>query len=539
MVASVLAVIAIALTSHALGGRLLRGATFDSEAERFSLASAVGAGLVGTIAFAIGLVGGLYSWLILILLGAGVALSWRSLPRTLPPWWMIVLMLATLMVALRPPTTLDATLYHLGYVRHYAQHHRIEPVRDLRFPVFPQLNEVLFTIAFIAGGEPGPALVELWLAAIAAAAIYALVKRSGSHELGLVAAALWLGNPMVQYLSSTPYVDVGVTAFVTVAALALIREDFGLAGLLVGFAAGAKYLGLLPMAIFGLFARKRVRYGLFAIATAAPFYLYNWIHTGNPIVFGVDWSAADRASYDAYNHAFGMGHGPLALALLPWNLTFHGARFSPEEPWLPLLLPSLILIAWRKNRQALVLFAMVCLYTLVWFFGVQVVRYLLPVSGLFCVAVALSLPRARTWMAALLLMPGTIYCVVWLAREGNPFHRESYLARNVHGYSAIAHLNRAQGDRYHLYGLTFDRLHYFADGELIGDWLGRARYAEVFAKVYDPAALHDHLRALGADHYLVECPGPHLPDVVRQRESFTSRFEPVLQQDGTCLFRLK
>src|SRR5262249_27921695 len=139
-----------------------------------------------------------------------------------------------------------------------------------RYPVFPQLTEMLGTVAYLAGGAVGPALVQALFAALTAAALYTWGVRHLSPRAGIWAAALWLGQPIIVFLGSVAYVDIGLCCYVPLAALAVGSgwragdpRWFAAAGCAAGCAAACKYLGLVHVAILGvatlLAARHRLR----------------------------------------------------------------------------------------------------------------------------------------------------------------------------------------------------------------------------------------------------------------------------------------
>src|SRR5262249_1695062 len=459
--------------------------------------------------FALGLLGLLHAPVVVALLIVGTALSARDALAGLRRFAALslggkagVLVAAAMLVlvylvALRPPTEWDATMYHLAYARRYAAPHPVARVWGRRFPLSPQLNDMLFPLAFLAGGEPAPALVELLLAGATAAAVAAWGRRVWSPAVGAWAAALGLGSPLVVFLAATPYIDVGLCAFTTLAAMAFVRNaDDGppgwlaVAAMAAGFAAGTKYLGLAVVGIVGLavLVQRRsiaaaVGFGAVALVAAAPFYLYDFILTGDPLVpFRAPVSRvgacgpADLALQLGEMRPHGPGRGLGSLLLLPWNLTVHQGAFQPEAPMLPLLLPGLVAaaLALRRDPRLRWPLALALAYGVLWFFGMQAMRYLIPVSAVLSLALAASAARwadrRHAWILALVLAaPGAGYAAYRLADGGVPVTaagREAYLAAELPGYAALAWLNRTHGSRYHVYALGFERMYYFADRKM-------------------------------------------------------------------------
>jgi 4-amino-4-deoxy-L-arabinose transferase-like glycosyltransferase len=216
------------------------------------------------------------------------------------------------LLALYPAVDPDPGIYHLPFARAFVQGSGLPFLADLRFPVFPQLNELLFAIGLRLHGTTGAHLVEVALALCAAMLLWVWGRDVGGTVAGAVAAALWLGNPLVVLLGSTAHVDVGVACFVLAGLYCLerARVDGGgrgrvawpaMAGTFLGGAAAVKYMGLFFLAAGGLAVAVRRRlvaaFAVAALVVVVPVYGHILRLTGNPIfpffpqVFGfTDWT---------------------------------------------------------------------------------------------------------------------------------------------------------------------------------------------------------------------------------------------------------
>jgi hypothetical protein len=142
-------------------------------------------------------------------------------------------------------------------------------------------------------------------------------------------------------------------------------------------------------------------------------------------------------------------------------------------------------------------------------------------------------------LALLLLLPSLIY-TGWRLHDGFPLRaaaRESYLAQRLPGYAAVSALNREHPGGYRAYGLHLERLAYFADGTLLGDWFGPARFREVYARLDDPPALAAHLRRLGADYLIV--PTTEVPAARLREPDFAASFALVAADAGATTLRVR
>ncbi|HYT31196.1 MAG TPA: glycosyltransferase family 39 protein, partial [Thermoanaerobaculia bacterium] len=257
-----------------------------------SLALAAGLAVVGHCAFLLALLGLLRPWVVLPLLaGANLAgrKSWQELARGFRAgsdaepgpgrfWWLLPAgaLLPLLLLPLYPSTAFDATMYHLPFARAFAETGRAPFLRDLRFPVFPQLMEFLFAVLFPAGRDLAAQCLSVIATLLTGWLLVAWGRDEGEPAAGWIAAAAFLGNPIVAYFGATPYVEPGLILFSTAAFYSFARWQkaraggwLALAGFFAGSAAAVKYLGLFFVAALAVAAvatssnGRRWRSGLF------------------------------------------------------------------------------------------------------------------------------------------------------------------------------------------------------------------------------------------------------------------------------------
>jgi 4-amino-4-deoxy-L-arabinose transferase-like glycosyltransferase len=230
--------------------------------------------------------------------GQPAPLSQPARPTRLGPLARLALLLLAggaplLLLALYPPIDPDPGSYHLPFARGFLESPGLPFFASLRFPVFPQLSELLFAIGLRLHGTTGAHLVEAAMALFTGLLLWVWGRDVGGELAGLVAAALWLGNPMVIFLGSTAHVDVGLAGCVLAGLYCLERARTGpraawavLAGAFLGAAAAVKYLGLFFLAAgaAAIAWRRRFapRFALAALVVALPVYGHILRVTGNP-----------------------------------------------------------------------------------------------------------------------------------------------------------------------------------------------------------------------------------------------------------------
>jgi hypothetical protein len=573
--------ILLTLTAAWIGRGLTGRLRFDSWLEEAAISLGLGLGVLGYLVLLLGLFG----WLTRGFLLAGIGLltaatapavlrrlqelravaGRRPLRQRLAALGLLVavglLALPLLALPLYPPTDWDATAYHMAQAKIFVAEERVVATPYLRFAVFPQLNEMLFTLGFAVLDEAAAQQAELVVLAALLLAVAAWGRRHLSLRAGLWAAALLLGHPLVAWLGTTAYVDLGLCLFLTLAAACLWnwsaegaaagrsylaaagRPWLVLAGIFLGFALGTKYLGLFAVGLLGLgvlwvAVRRRewaAPWVLAAVAAvvAAPWYVRNaWI-TGNPLfpfypqVFGPSpwWSAADMASVLwSLREGYGIGRTPGALLRLPWALLATPEKFAEGAALgvvSSVLVGLAVVVAVRDRRlRAYLAFGLGLL--VLWWANAQVLRFLVPALPPLALAAAGALDRlagprlvGRRWGGAAAVALALAFA--WPAWHGaverrrgrvtpppvTAAERDSYLALHLPTYPAYRWLNARHGRDYTVYALHDANMAYFADGTFQGDWFGPGRYAQLTGRAGDPAGLQGALRALGADYLLV------------------------------------
>jgi hypothetical protein len=565
LVTHLLILLALAASAWVAGRVALRRMPL-TRGERLALPVVAGLALLGPLLLLLGFLELLSRGPLLLLLAAvhlaGLG-AWKEIVGEARAWlgdgwgrrgWWITLGLAVasapfFVLALYPPTAFDETLYHLPFAEAFVRTGGVPFLPELRYPVFPQLQETLgAAVLALTGQDVAIHLVQLLAAGTTAALLVAWGSRLFTPPAGWIAAALFLGYPMVAYLSITGYVDVGVALFVTAGLYALQRwreEGNGgwlvLAGLFAGSAAGVKYLGLFFIAALGLEIllaaprREKVRalflFSLVALVVLAPWYGRILFYTGNPL-------------FPFFSHLFGDSPWGMAmpgpglrerladLPMLPWDVLVNREKVGWQPPFSPAFLlgiPFLLTGAVRDPRlRRLVVLAAV--YVLVILVLPPDVRYLTPILPFLSLVLAGELTvLGRRWSGApvtatvtaafcvLCLLPAWGWAGYRIALHGalpvTAEQRDRYLERQLPALSALRFLDRTRGSSYTVYALHAENLRYFAKGSFLGDWNGPARFDRLQPLVREPVALWRELRGLGADHLLVvPGKGPRLPE---------------------------
>ncbi len=401
-------------------------------AERLVFGVMLGYGAISFLMLAVGLLGLLYLPVVnamllgLAILGAGpLLLTLRGAARGVRPALkgllylpnlflalvILIVVFAALVKALVPAATQDDLMYHLALPSRYVADHRVNFYPDSTYSLFPQMMEMLYTLALMQAGDRLAVLIAFSTGLLAAAAAALFTRRllaereGGMRALPLLVAAIFLTTPLTGFIMRAANTDLAQAAAEMLAFYAFYLAFragplpnprlLALSGICGGLAFSVKYYGGLVPGLLGVALALTLAYRLYkgasprkalaallayalpGITLAGVWLLRNFISSGNPVwpaaghIFGgLYWSpAADPQAL--------LGNTPgLSLESLGTVLKF---RFDAigRAPFLldnhlytvnlgPLLMTALLLLVAAKWKPPLrALFALASLLWLV------------------------------------------------------------------------------------------------------------------------------------------------------------------------------
>jgi len=340
--------------------------------ERWLFAVTMGLGGLAMLSLIMGAVGLLHPvLLVMLLLGLNLALvqrrgelrdlwhavgrEWAACPRPMQVFlgttWGL-----SLLLALAPPISFDALLYHLTVPKLYIQAGRIVSGIDISSAYFPSLVETLYLGSLALHADVSAKLLHFAYGLLLAAGVYLSGLHYWGRRVGRWSVTLLFSMPMVSLLMSWAYNDLALALYSLLAlyALARWREDRGqwwiLSATMAGCALGMKYTAFVVPLTLGtlllLWGRRTprnalsymIRLGLATGLVALPWYAKSWFLSGNPVypfLFGGKfWDSFRMAAYR--QAGTGIGWDPRALLALPWvttmgyrDTTFWDGRTGP------------------------------------------------------------------------------------------------------------------------------------------------------------------------------------------------------------------
>lgn len=215
----------------------------------------------------------------------------------------IIQALVNLVGALGPELAFDALWYHLTLPKLYLINQAVIHIPGglLYYSSMPKLTEMLYTSALAFQGEILAKLIHFSFGILSSIALYKLSRKFFSPALSVLTVIVFYSNLVVAWQSITAYVDLARTFFEVMALWGFInfvetkKQKWLIeSAVMMGLAISTKLLGIGSLFIFLVFIiyynlyKKRqfinvFVYLLIAFLIPLPWFVFSFVHTGNPI----------------------------------------------------------------------------------------------------------------------------------------------------------------------------------------------------------------------------------------------------------------
>jgi 4-amino-4-deoxy-L-arabinose transferase-like glycosyltransferase len=216
-------------------------------------------------------------------------------------------LIVEILLNLTPPISRDVLIHHLAIPKLWLMHRGFYEIPWADFSYYPMNVDLLYLIPLYFKNDIIPKFIHFAFGFGIALLVYNYLKNRLSKEWGLLGFLIFFSTPVIVRLSTTAYVDLGMTFFATASILAFARWRDGtykdtkwlvLSAVCMGLAAGSKYNAMIAwfflnlMIVFyysrdtenGLGALKSgVIFFAIALLIVSPWFIKNYILTGNPI----------------------------------------------------------------------------------------------------------------------------------------------------------------------------------------------------------------------------------------------------------------
>jgi hypothetical protein len=338
----------------------------------------------------------------------------------------VVVFCTEIILNLTPPISRDALIHHLAVPKLWLKNGGFYEIHWADYSYYPMFINLLYLVSLYFKNDIAPKIIHLAFGTGTGLLIYFYLKHRFGRNWGLLGMVIFITTPIVVWLSTSAYIDLGMTFFTTGSVLAFIKwrdSEYGqfkwllISSCCMGMAIGSKYNALIAWFIMNLilmlsYAKDTQRqigtlkYGtMFFMITAivaSPWYLKNYFQTGNPFypLFNSFFqSLHHQPIQEIIRHQAGEKIGQLSFfkmrevmygetfwetLLIPIRMFFQGADNSYRyfqgilNPILIMFLPFILLNKKYGRDKYLFAFFSIIFIFMAYFLTEKQVRYILP-----------------------------------------------------------------------------------------------------------------------------------------------------------------
>lgn len=312
--------------------------------------------------------------------------------------------LVNLIGALGPELAFDSLWYHLTLPKLYLVSHAIIHIPGglLYYSDMPKLTELLYVVALIFQGEILAKLIHFTFGILSVIALYKLSRKLFSSKISLVAALIFYSNLVVGWESIAAYVDLTRTFFEIMVLWGFInwwengRKRWLIeSAVMLGLAITTKILAVSSLFIFSTlfiwhFLKNKslpqslifnvFAFWFFALLIPLPWFIFSFIHTGNPI-------------YPFFTNVYKIGFDASLINPLRFLSDIGNLFMRSPDPVSPIYIMSFPLIAllykgFKNEMKIIAVYSILAIF--IWYLTPQTGggRFILPYLPAFSVLVA-------------------------------------------------------------------------------------------------------------------------------------------------------
>lgn len=528
-------------------------------------------------------------------------------------------MITEVLLNLTPPISRDALIHHLAIPKLWLVHRGFYEIPWADFSYYPMNVDLLYLIPLYFNNDIVPKFIHFAFGLGTGLLVYNYLKNRLSKNWGLLGFLIFFSTPVIIRLSTTVYVDLGMTFFITASIFAFVRWRDGnykdtkwlvLSAVCMGLAAGSKYNAMIAwlflnlMIVFcysrdtenGLGALKSgVIFFAIALLIVSPWYVKNYILTGNPIyplfdqVFrflhhasengvGITGTADSRwASNIFQRREIVFGETFLETIFIPIRIFFQGKDGSVQyfdgslNPILIIMLPfAFINRDLNRDKVFFLLFSGFFIF-IACFLAVIRIRYILPVIpflailsviGIKNIAECVGKKSGMIRRAGLIGIPVIVIILISFnfIYTKNYFDRiqpikyilkqetkDEFLSRNAGSYPAMRYINENLPDDARIFlmflggrGYYLDRPYYYEKSFGMNTINGMVKAS------VDKQNFQAYLQSLDCTHVLIriELFNKYLNDnfpkktIVRVLDLVKEYWNPIYESNGYAVYKL-
>ncbi|MCX5782198.1 MAG: glycosyltransferase family 39 protein [Elusimicrobia bacterium] len=211
-----------------------------------------------------------------------------------------------LLGALTPELFYDSQFYQLGVLVHWLKEHKMLTTNFIPASYFPFNINMLYLMGLSINNEITAKLIHYSCGLLIVYAVYIFSEKYFNRTTAVFSALIFYSIPQVATVSWKTAIELGIGIFEFGAVFALVnyivskkKQWFIISAIFCGFSMGSKYTGIVfcyfaligTLIIQGVMAKENsfkifksvFFFSLIAMITCLPWYLRNFIYSGNPV----------------------------------------------------------------------------------------------------------------------------------------------------------------------------------------------------------------------------------------------------------------
>lgn len=424
MVFQIFLILILFIILAALGRKVLKLLQIDfvASSEYYIISIVLGLGLICHLMFFIGMAGGLYRNVIIIVilfltvflfneikgivkdviqLTKNISFSNLKKPFVIYLIMLLLFLLGTLnfISSSAPPTAADTLAYHLAAPKIFIQNHRIEFIPYYQFG-FPLTYEMVYLLGMMFSDGAITGQINFVVSIVLLCSLIVFSAKYFNLLLSCLIGLIFYAVPLVTMEASIAKNDLAVMLFSVLCYSTLIKyreENYQLkwlvlSGIFCGFALATKLNGItvffimlliyLFLRIYDVKIRKNIIrdlliFSVLSILVASPWYIKNLFYTGNPV-----WPAFDAVFHGKYmnyelqakiseHFDVGVEKNVLNFLLCPWWVVIKGKLFGTDRigfsPLFLVVLPFFVFVLKKIDKKQLIIALTSLLFCLIYY----------------------------------------------------------------------------------------------------------------------------------------------------------------------------
>jgi hypothetical protein len=122
-----------------------------------------------------------------------------------------------------PPISRDALIHHLAVPKLWLKQGRIYEIPWANYSYYPMNIDLLYAFCLYLNNDIAPKFIHLAFGIGTGLQIYFYLKLKFDRNWGLLGMVIFITTPIVIWLSTSAYVDLGMTFFSTASIIAFIK----------------------------------------------------------------------------------------------------------------------------------------------------------------------------------------------------------------------------------------------------------------------------------------------------------------------------